>query len=203
MSTPENPIIKPAIPLLVITSLVVVVNMILGYLGGIRMYGPVSGALGSATSQVVLPIIVALIFSIAKKYRTPKAKTYVVLAVSGILLLSHLVKLANFPVESLDATAQRLSKACPKMLDQMVRLDGFEAINENVWIAKHTVVGVEKASVNMKIWNETFKPNIRGSILKNDHVKALLRKGIKVIYRYRDAKGIVIDDITFTIGDLK
>lgn len=94
LSTPaEAP--KPGLPLLIGTTLLVVLNMGLNFTKTMRATGNSSQALGAAMAPLVMAVIVALLFSISKKFRNARSSTKVVFWTSLILFLSAAASLGR------------------------------------------------------------------------------------------------------------
>jgi len=89
------PALKPGVPLLVGTTLLVVLNMGLGFLINLGKTGNVSRALGAGVSYFVMPVIVALLFSISPSFRNSRSRTKVVFWVSVVVFLSALGSLGR------------------------------------------------------------------------------------------------------------
>lgn len=88
--TPPARELKPGTGLLVVTTLLVMLNMWLGFARTMRAGGNVSEALGAATSQLVLPVIVTVLFSISQRFRNARSRTKIVLWTSVLILLAAL-----------------------------------------------------------------------------------------------------------------
>ena len=86
---------KPGLPLLIGTTLLVLLNMGLGFALTMRQSGNVSEALGAATSQLVIPVVVTLLFSISPRFRNPRSRTKIVLWTSLIVFLATVGNLAS------------------------------------------------------------------------------------------------------------
>jgi hypothetical protein len=90
MTIPPPATAKPGIVLLVCTTLLVLLNMWLAFAKDMRATKDVSGSLGAATAQLVIPVIVATLFSIGKRFRDSRSRTKVVLWTSLVLLVAAL-----------------------------------------------------------------------------------------------------------------
>lgn len=92
---PNTPKPKPGAFLLVGTTLLVVLNMWLGFAKNMRETANVSEALGAATAQFVIPVIVALLFSISHRFRNARSRTKIVFWTSVVVFLAALGSLAR------------------------------------------------------------------------------------------------------------
>jgi hypothetical protein len=88
--------IKPSVTLLVITTCLVLLNVFLGFAKGMLQAHNVSFAIGSGISSIIFPIIVALLFSIAKSFRNARSRTKVVLWTSVVVLLATLANIGQY-----------------------------------------------------------------------------------------------------------
>ena len=87
--SPSAPI-KPGPVLLVGTTLVVLLNMWLAFAKEMRATQNISGSLGSATAQLAIPVIVAVLFSTSKRFRNARSRTKIVLWTSLVVFLAAL-----------------------------------------------------------------------------------------------------------------
>ncbi len=86
---------KPGLFLLVGTTLLVLLNMWLGFAKTMRESGNVSEALGASTAQFVMPVIVALLFSISARFRNARSRTKIVFWTSVVVLLGTIGSLGH------------------------------------------------------------------------------------------------------------
>jgi hypothetical protein len=70
------------------TAALVLLNMGLGFARGMWVSGNVSAALGTASVQLVIPIVVALLFSVSRKFRNARSSTKIVLWASAVVLIA-------------------------------------------------------------------------------------------------------------------
>lgn len=101
MDTSPPPVLPPPVspkpgPLLLIgTTVIVLLNMWLGFAKEIRATGNISQSLGAATAQFVIPVIVAVLFSLTKRFRNARSRTKVVLWTSVVVFLATLGSLGR------------------------------------------------------------------------------------------------------------
>lgn len=97
--TPVPPVIppRPSLIFLVTTIALVALNMILGYLKGIRGTGDNSYALGGSVAQLCMPVIITLLFSIARRFRNPRSRTRILFWTSFVLLMLNLAGFGGNP----------------------------------------------------------------------------------------------------------
>lgn len=86
---------KTSLTLIIVTLCLVVVNVARGFVAGMFRSHNVSHALGSATFCLVFPVMVALLFSIARGFRNPRSATKVVLWTTVVMLLAGLGNLVQ------------------------------------------------------------------------------------------------------------
>jgi hypothetical protein len=72
------------------TTLLVLLNMWLGFARDMRLTGNISASLGAATAQFVIPAIVAVLFSINRRFRNARSRTKVVFWTSVVIFLGTL-----------------------------------------------------------------------------------------------------------------
>jgi hypothetical protein len=87
--------LKPSTALLVATTGLVVLNIALGFLRGLKQNGNISFAIGSGISAILWPVIITLLFSIGKAFRNPRSRTKVVFWTSLVVLFGTLVNLTG------------------------------------------------------------------------------------------------------------
>jgi hypothetical protein len=95
---PELPVTtapRPGLALLIGATILVLLNMWLGFAREMRNSGNVSAAIGGAMSQLIFPVLVALLFSISKRFRNPRSRTKVVLWTSVLVFLTTLGSLGH------------------------------------------------------------------------------------------------------------
>lgn len=81
--------------LLIAAVALVLLNMRIGYVRAFRNSHNVAESCGAATFSLVLPVIVASLFSIGKRFRNPASWTKIVFWTSLLVLLSTLGSLAE------------------------------------------------------------------------------------------------------------
>jgi len=81
---------KPGPALLIGTTLLVLLNMWLAFAKDMRGTNNISGALGAATAQLVVPVIVTLLFSISRQFRNARSRTKIVLWTSLLIFVAAL-----------------------------------------------------------------------------------------------------------------
>ena len=79
---------KPGPVLLIATTALVLLNMYLGFAKGMKVSGNIAAALGAASAQLVFPVVIALLFSIGKRFRNARSRTKVMLWTSVIVLIA-------------------------------------------------------------------------------------------------------------------
>lgn len=90
-TTPESPPAvapKPGLLLLIATTVLVLLNMWVGFAKGMKASGNISTAVGGAVAQLVFPVVVAYLFSISKNFRNARSRTKVVLWTSVAILVA-------------------------------------------------------------------------------------------------------------------
>jgi Ca-activated chloride channel family protein len=85
-----TPAPQPSAAMLAAAIVLVGLNLILGYLKGVRTSENPGFALGVAMSQLVMPALVALLFSIGRSFRNLRSLTRIVFWTSFVLLLVNL-----------------------------------------------------------------------------------------------------------------
>ena len=85
---------KPSTGLIAGALLFVVINMWLGYSWQMKESGDSTVALGSAVAELIVPVVVALLFSIGKRFRNQVVGIKVVFWTSVLLLFTNIASLA-------------------------------------------------------------------------------------------------------------
>jgi hypothetical protein len=86
---------RPSATLVVATGCLVFVNGLRGFAEGMIRSRRISHALGSATFCLLFPIVVALLFSIGKRFRNARSRTKVVLWTTVLMLVAGVGNLAQ------------------------------------------------------------------------------------------------------------
>lgn len=81
----------PSRAMIAITATLMLVNAVLGFLHGWRFYSSLGPAIGTCAMQIAIPVLVALLFSIMRRFRNARSRTKVVLWTSGVYLVGNLV----------------------------------------------------------------------------------------------------------------
>ena len=82
---------RPGVLLLTWAIILVLANMTLGFLVSQKRNGNISAGLGGAVAQFVMPVVIALLFSLSPGFRNPRARTQVVFWSSLALLALNLM----------------------------------------------------------------------------------------------------------------
>lgn len=81
---------KPGTVLVLATTLVVLFNALYGFGNGIREAEGVAYTLGAVAAPILLPVVMALLFSVVPRFRNARSQTYVVFWTSILILLGTL-----------------------------------------------------------------------------------------------------------------
>jgi hypothetical protein len=107
------------------------------------------------------------------------------------------------PVEDqLRSAADQLNKQSGKMIDEVTRLEGVEALPNRTLLYKYSLI-TKTAS---EIPADALKRNIRPNLVKvyNTHpdMKKFRDNGVTMVYRYSDKGGELIGEISVGSGDI-
>jgi hypothetical protein len=194
--TPEPPEGDPpkAGPLLLAAATaLVLLNMWLGFAREMRVSGEASAAIGGAVFQLILPVLVALLFSIGRRFRNERSRTKAVLWSSVVLLLAALVPSGAGSDRMLAAEVRRLNSG-PRMVDNVTRFDRATQGPGLTLTIDETLVTLRAADVSRQAWQNAV-PRLRQQMALGAP-GALSRKGITVIYRYFGKDGVLIGSVT-------
>jgi hypothetical protein len=145
-------------------------------LSGIRQHGR-EGLLVKGLAGVVVPILL------------------VALAVPAF----QKVKAASLHQRSVNIAAE-ISKAAPKMIDQITRLDGAEVGPDDVVTVNYTMISATAKDVDMKLWNEKVVPTIRHNVQQTPMAR-VIKEGTKMVYAFKDKTGVVFATVVFDPKD--
>jgi hypothetical protein len=190
--TEEDPP-KPGMLLLAGTSLLVLVNMWLGFAREMRSSGNTSAAIGGAIGQLLIPIVVALLFSIAKRFRNERSRTKVVLWSSVFLFLAVFAPPKADPEAKLAAEVQKLNTG-PRMIDSITRFDRVTQGPGMRITVYETLITMNAADVPKQAWQSAVL-KLRQQMLDGPAGK-LVKDGVVVTYRYSGKDGALIGDVS-------
>lgn len=89
------PVLKPS-PLLVIgTLLLLSLNTAGAYAAAMRRTSNMAYSTGAATANILMPILIALLFSISPRFRNTRSRTKVILWTSVVIFISTAAKLGR------------------------------------------------------------------------------------------------------------
>ncbi|MDD5706539.1 MAG: hypothetical protein PHR35_11480 [Kiritimatiellae bacterium] len=191
---------RPGRLLIIGTGLFALLSMVIWSRNTFLETGRVSAVIGGAAAPLFWALAVALLFSISKRLRNTRSQTKVamwtilVFVVAGMLRMSYCWN---------QAVVREINATCPKMLDEVTRMDGATAGPGKLVTIRETVLAMDGATTDMVAWRTTIAPRIRASSAQAPGIRKLLAAGTTVIYQYNGRDGVIIDKIKLTRTDLQ
>lgn len=156
--------------------------------------------MGGAAAPLFWSVVVALLFSISKRFRNRRSQTKVVLWTLFVCLLAGV---GNLSASWNQGLARAISAGCPKMIDAETRMEGATAGPGNLITITETAIAVDGSRVDRTAWRKTMAPQVRTNALKAMFVQRLLAKGMSITLRYTGRDGVLIGDLELTPADLQ
>ena len=182
------------------TVLLVLLCMVVEYRNTMLRTGNFSAAMGGAAGPLFCAVVVALLFSIAQRFRNTRSQTKVALWTLVVCLIAGVGRMSDSWNQ---AVVRGINANCPKMLDEATRMDGATAGPGNLVTIRETVVTADGATIDRVAWRTTIAPRIRASSAQTPGIRKLLAGGTAVTYRYTGRDGVLIDEIKLTRTDLQ
>ena len=158
-----------------------------------RASGNISAAIGGGVVQLIIPVLVALLFSIGKRFRNERARTKVVLWSSVLLTLSAFGSPNSDPESKLAAAVQKMNSG-PRMIDAITRFDRVTQGPGMRITVYETLVTLNAAEISKQKWQSAV-PKLRQQMLTGPSGK-MITDGIAVTYRYFGKDGVLIGDVS-------
>lgn len=182
------------------TGLLVLLCMVVEYRNTMLRTGNMSAAIGGAAGPLFSTVVVALLFSISKRFRNKRSQTKVALWTLVVCLIAGVGKMSDSWNQ---AVVRGINANCPKMIDAETRMDGAVAGPDNLITIKQTAVALNGSGFDRTAWRKTVVPKLRASALNAEFVQKLLKRGLSLRYRYTGRDGVLLDEITFVPADLQ
>lgn len=179
--------------LLVGATVLVVFNMWMGFAREMRTSNNVSAAIGGAVAQLVIPVLVALLFSISPSFRNERSRTKAVLWTSVAMIIVGFGATQNDPEARLAAQVKVLNTG-PRMVDAVTRFDRVTQGPGMHITVFETVVTKNAAEIPKTAWRGAV-PKLRQQMLAGP-LSQLINSGVSVTYRYSGKDGILIGDVS-------
>jgi len=105
-------------------------------------------------------------------------------------------------VEQVRKAAARLNQEAPMMLDSATRLDGaIQATDSMQLIVLHTLMLWRATDITEQQVQDAAAAKIKAAACGTEDQVALLKSGLKIIYRYRSRDGMFVADIPVSHAD--
>jgi hypothetical protein len=185
---------KPGLPLLIGATLLVLLDMWLGFAREMRSSGGnIPAGLGAAVAELVIPVMVALLFSISQRFRNARSRTKVVLWTSILVLIAGFGAQKNNPEAQLAAAVKELN-AAPRMVDAVTRLDRATQGPGMHLTIDETIVTTNAADISKEVWQRAV-PKLRQQ-MRTGAAGKILAAGVSVTYRYYGKDGVLIGEVS-------
>ncbi len=185
------------------TTVFVILAASLGFRNEIASTGNISAAIGAGTAQFLIAVVIALLFSISPRFRSPRSRTKVVLWTSVILLVAGIANMANGLTRAVERAARDINAVAPKMVDSATRLEGATAGPGPLLTVRETLVGIDGKDFNRRDWDSRVAPAIRKNAIQNASLRILLSSGGVIAFRYSGRDGAFISEIKLSSEDVR
>jgi hypothetical protein len=171
------------------SSIIILIGVICGIVAlcGIPQHGK-KGILGRALCGIIIPVLfagLAIPNFIAAREKALKNKQY-----------------QMSPEGQLSALADRINKQGHKMIDEITRLEGAEALPNRTLLYKYSLITKTSSEITPNVLEQVVRPNIVKNYSAHPDMKMFRDNGVTLTYRYRDKTGQLIGDISVGPRDL-
>jgi len=102
----------------------------------------------------------------------------------------------------LQALAVQLNKQSNKMVDEVTRLDGVEALPNLTLVYKYSLISKTPTEITSEMLDRTVRPNLVKMYNTFPDMKQFRDNGITITYQYRDSSGAKLGEISVGPNDL-
>ena len=131
------------------------------------------------------------------------------LILNGLIVISAVAAIPAF--QKIRAQTERnyvvqtvadIERECPKMIDDITRIDGVTLVDENRVSVRYTITAYAADEIDMNQWNEQTVPLLKQSIGQSIF-STFLDRGVFVEYKYFGRRGNPIDTVVFDPADYR
>lgn len=105
-------------------------------------------------------------------------------------------KPATFDKQMMQISSE-LNKSCPIRVDAETQLDNAVALPDNTFQYNYTLVGMERATVDIPELENYLQPLILNTIKTNPDLRIFRENDVTMVYNYKDKKGEHLFKLTF------
>ena|SRR6266481_1641961 len=173
----------------IVSSILILIGLICGIVAlfGIRRHGK-KGILTKALCGIIIPLLLSA------------------LAVPNFMAArSQAIKNRQYqtsPEGKVRAMADQINKQGNKMIDEVTRLEGAEALPNRTLLYKYSLITKTSSEIPLDALNRIVRPGIAKKYNTLPEMKMFRDNGITITYRYRDKAGQLIGDISVGPSDL-
>jgi len=171
------------------SSIIILIGLICAVVAlfGIRNHGK-KGILGKALCGMIIPLLLA------------------VLAIPNFMAArSQAIKNKQNQMSVDDRVrdlADQINKQGKKMIDEVTRLEGVEALPNRTLLYKYTLIIKTSSEIPSDALNQIVRPNVVKTYNTLPEMKLFRDNGITITYQYRDKAGQLIGDLSVGPSDL-
>lgn len=174
----------------IVNSIIILIGLICGVVAlfGIRNHGK-KGILGKALCGIIIPLLLAgLAIPNFMAARSQAIKN----------------KQNRMSVEDRvrDLADQLNKQQGKKMIDEVTRLEGVEALPNRTLLYKYSLITKTSSEIPLDALNQSVRPNVVKMYNTLPEMKLFRDNGITIIYQYRDKVGQLIGDFSVGPSDL-
>src|SRR6266516_97196 len=168
----------------IVNSIIILIGLICGVVAlfGIRNHGK-KGILGKALCGIIIPLLLAgLAIPNFMAARSQAIKN----------------KQNRMSVEDRvrDLADQLNKQQGKKMIDEVTRLEGVEALPNRTLLYKYSLITKTSSEIPLDALNQSVRPNVVKMYNTLPEMKLFRDNGITIIYQYRDKVGQLIGDFS-------
>ena len=173
----------------IVSSILILIGLICGIVAlfGIRRHGK-KGILTKALCGIIIPLLLSA------------------LAVPNFMAArSQAIKNRQYqtsPEGKVRAMADQINKQGNKMIDEVTRLEGVEALPNRTVLYNYSLTTKTSSQIPPDALNRIVRPNVVKAYSTHPDMKMLRDNGVTLTYRYRDKAGQLIGDISVGPSDL-
>ena len=157
---------------------------------------------------ILFPFFIVALSQISRRYRNDDSRLDVFLAVSILVALVSLARLANYlsednpPAQQITNSLDALNQNLPMMVDDGLRLESYEG-EGNVLVMNITTVGMDAEEIDIDSWMSESKSRVEHAACADPNYRQILESGVIYEYRYRDEDGIPVVTVQLSHADCR
>ena len=171
------------------SSIIILLGLLCGIVAlfGIRRHGK-KGILVKALCGIIVPVLLSALAIpnfMAARAQAIKKRQY-----------------QSSPEGQVSALAERINQQGSKMVDEVTRLEGAEALPNRTLLYKYSLITKSASEIPTDALDRVVRPDIVKKYNTLPEMKMFRDNGVTLVYRYRDKEGQMIGDISVGPSDL-